>query len=499
MHFLFLKMLSKVIHLMIKDKSLKKNAFFNVLKTLMGILFPLITFPYTSRILLPDGLGKVNFANSIISYFTMIASLGIAGYGIREAAKKRKNKQELSQFFIEIFTINIISTIISYILLFLAIQFIPKFSEYRILLLILSISILFSTIGVDWMLGALEEYGFVAIRSFLIQLLCLILLFLFVKSKEDYYKYVMIIVISSVGSNIFNLFHLRKFISFKQLKKLQLRQHLKPIFIFFGSSIAISIFTMLDTTMLGMLSDDTQVGYYSASIKVVHLIRNLFPAIFTVMFAQMSIMVNENNQDRLRELINKTLCLIMCLSFPIISGLFILARPVIFLLAGTNYMPAVSTMYTMIPLIFFSSVSGFLGGNVLNSQGKEKTYLCCVIIGAVSDFVLNFLLIPKHGSLGAGIATITTEIIIFILYIFINKRFVFSKQNFISFAKYLSATLVMTICCIFTSKLFYSEIFKLIFTTILGIIVYFIMLLLFKDSILSNFISIIKVKLKINK
>ena len=157
---------------MIKDKSLKKNAFFNVLKTLMGILFPLITFPYTSRILLPDGLGKVNFANSIISYFTMIASLGIAGYGIREAAKKRKNKQELSQFFIEIFTINIISTIISYILLFLSIQFIPKFSDYRSLLMIFSISILFSTIGVDWMLGALEEYGFVAIRSFLIQLLC---------------------------------------------------------------------------------------------------------------------------------------------------------------------------------------------------------------------------------------------------------------------------------------------------------------------------------------
>ena len=484
---------------MIKEKSLKKNAFFNVLKTLMGIMFPLITFPYTSRILLPDGLGKVNFANSIISYFIMIASLGISGYGIREAAKKRKNKQELSQFFVEIFTINIISTIISYILLFLAIQFIPKFSDYRSLLMIFSISILFSTIGVDWMIGALEEYGFVAIRSFILQLVSLVLIFLFVKSKEDYYKYAIIIVFSTVGTNICNLLHLRKYISFKQLKKLKIKQHLKPIFIFFGSSIAISIFTMLDTTMLGMLSDDTQVGFYSAAIKIVHLIRNLFPAIFTVMFAQMSILVDEKNKTRLQELINKTISLIMCLSFPIIAGLFILAKPTILLLAGINYLPAVTTMYTMIPLIFFSSMSGFLGGNVLNSQGKERTYLLCVIIGAITDFLLNLLLIPKYGSLGAGIATICTETILFILYILINKKFIFSKENFISFIKYLTATLVMSIFCILISSFFSSILLKLIFTTILGIIVYFIMLLLLKDSMLFAFISILKTKLQFKK
>lgn len=479
---------------MIQEKSLKKNAFFNVINTLMKLLFPLITFPYASRILLPDGIGKVNFANSVISYFALIASLGIGTYGIRESAKIRNNKEEFSQFFIEIFTINIISTIISYLLLFLALHFIPKFAVYKSLIIICSTSIFFTTIGVDWILSSLEEYGFITIRSVFFQFISLILLFIFIKTKDDYVKYAFISVFSSVGSNICNLLHIKKFLSFKQIKKLNLKKHLKPIFILFGSSIAISIFTMLDTVMLGFLSNDSEVGYYSAATKIIRMIRDLFPAVFLVLYARMSIIADNKAIDRLKSLTEKTLSFIMCLSFPIISGLFVLAEQIILIISGEYYLPALNAMYSMIPLIFLSSTSGFLGGTVLNSLGKEKQYLYCVITGAISDFILNLILIPKYGSFGAGIATLFTEFILFILYIALNHKLIFTKKLFTSFFKYIFATIIMTFTCILIMNLFYTPITKLVFTTVTGVIIYFVMLILLKDDLLKSIITSIKDK-----
>ena len=172
----------------------------------------------------------------------------------------------------------------------------------------------------------------------------------------------------------------------------------------------------------------------------------------------------------------------MCLSFPIISGLFILAEQVILIISGAQYLPAINAMYSMTPLIFLSSTSGFLGGIVLNSMGKEKQYLYCEITGTLSDFILNLILIPKYGSFGAGIATLITEIILFIIFTTLNHKLVFTKKLFISFCKYLFATIIMTFICIFVLNLLHSPITKLIFTTITGIITYFIMLILLKDK-----------------
>ena len=174
---------------MAEIKSLKKNALLNMLRTVMGLLFPLITFPYASRVLQPAGLGKVNFANSIISYFSMIAALGISTYGVREAAKLRNDKMALTKFVKEILTINLISTLIAYLLLGFTLLFIPQIYEYRNLLIVCSTSILFVTVGMDWLYTALEEFSYITIRSVVFQFLSLILLFIFVRTKDDYLKY----------------------------------------------------------------------------------------------------------------------------------------------------------------------------------------------------------------------------------------------------------------------------------------------------------------------
>ena len=165
------------------EKSLKKNAVFSFIKSFMNLAFPVVTFPYASRILMPEGIGRVNFANSIVSYFSMLAGLGIASYATREAAKIRQDKVLLSKFSKEVFFINLASTFISYVLFFIALFCIPKFSEYRTLLLVCSTTIIFTTIGMGWLYSALEEFRYITIRSIFFQFVSLIFLFLFVRPQ----------------------------------------------------------------------------------------------------------------------------------------------------------------------------------------------------------------------------------------------------------------------------------------------------------------------------
>lgn len=482
------------------EKSLKKNAFYSVLRTIMSLLFPLITFPYASRILLPEGTGKVNFANSIINYFGMLASLGIGTYGIREAAKVRHDKQRLSQFTVELFTINLLSTLIAYILLYISIIVVPKFHEYRMLLYMTSVTIIFTTMGISWLYSAVEEYGYIALRSVVFQVVSIILLFTFVKRKEDYLIYAGIGVISSVGSNIFNIIHARKFISFTGLRRLELKKHVKPIFVFFGSTLAISVFTMLDTSMLGFLSTDAEVGFYSAATKLTRMIRDLFPAVFTVLFARLSVYAGKTEeQDKYKNLIFNMLNFILCFALPIMVGLFLLGKPILILLSGTAFLPALPAMYVMIPVILFSSTAGFLGGTVLNSLSKEKWYLYTVIAGAFVNFVLNYFLIPPYGALGAGIATVVTECILMLCYIIqLHKLIPFGKLAK-PFAQSCLACTIMSLLLYFIKDYLFSGFLQILLTTGIGILVYFSTLFLFKNYFVMQIVETIKNKVSVTK
>ena len=193
------------------QKSLKTNAFLNTLKTVLTLFFPLITFPYSSRVLGPENIGKVNFAQSVVSYFAIIASLGISTYATREAAKVRDDREKLSQISSEIFIINLISTVIAYVLLVASLIFVRKFDDYRLLIIICSTLIVFTTVGMGWLYQAVEDYLYITVRSLAFQIISVILLFTLVKSKDDYLWYASINIISNVGANILNFIHARKY------------------------------------------------------------------------------------------------------------------------------------------------------------------------------------------------------------------------------------------------------------------------------------------------
>ena len=223
-------------------KSIKVNAFLNIIKTLMSVIFPLITFPYASRILLPEGIGKVQFALSIISYFSLLATLGITSYGVREGAKYRDSRGMLSIFAKEIFVINLCSTVFSYLLLIIAIMIVPKFFEYKSLLIVCSSSILFTALGMEWLYTAVEDFKYITIRSIIFQFLSLVLLFAFVHSEEDVLAYAAISVFSNVGSNVFNFFNSKKYITFKGIKVRfeNIKNHIGPVMILFVMAVTSS-------------------------------------------------------------------------------------------------------------------------------------------------------------------------------------------------------------------------------------------------------------------
>jgi O-antigen/teichoic acid export membrane protein len=466
------------------EKSIYKNVFYNVLKTVLSLIFPLLSFPYVSRILGPVNLGKVNFAASIISYALMFAGLGINAYGIREAAKRREDKEALSCFVSEILHINFFSTLFAYVALFIAIFFIPKLSGYRILLILTSSTILFTTIGIDWLYSALEEYRYITSRSFVVQLLSLIALYVFIKNPDDYLKYALISVCASSGSNLFNFFHSRKYVNIFKFRAKNTVQHLRPILTMFGMTIAASIFTTLDTTMVGLLNGDYEVGIYGAAIKGVKLVNGLIATLGITLLPRMSYYIGTGKMERFNFIFKKSVHITMFLAFPAVILIIFNGKIIVDILSGEKYYDAIRCIQVIAGIILFSSFSLLVDNQILLPNGKEKLNLLALIAGAVIDFVLNLLLIPGYGAFGACIATLITEGVIFILHLIFLKSWYPLKEiaGIISYYFFASAGMVFSL---FISFRFFSySFFTGIMFSLAGSAIYLLLLLALRCPIL---------------
>ena len=464
------------------EKSIKKNAIYSSIRAIMTLVFPLITFPYASRILMPEGIGRVNFANSIVSYFTMLAGLGIVAYATRGAARIRQDKTQLSKFVKEVFTINLVSTFISYSLFFIALFFVPKFSEYRSLLLVCSTTIIFTTVGVDWLYSALEEFRYITIRSIFFQCVSLIFLFVFVHTKEDYIKYAFFGIISSVGSNICNFIYARKFINFNIKVKLVLKPHLKPIFTFFGMSLITSVYTMLDSTMLGFLSGDVEVGYYSAATKLNKMVLGILTAVTSVLLPRLSLYAEKKDESSFELLVEKAMCVITLLALPCTVGLILLAKPLVLLFSGNEYLPAVLPMQVISPIIIIISVASLTGTQILPAVNKEKIALISYCLGAATNVIINYLLIPKYGALGAAIGTVGAETAVTGFQIIILGKSILKRSIFVNFLQSFIATTGMGIVVYFIITYIQNILLQIGLGVIFGVCVYSSLLFLLRNK-----------------
>ncbi len=465
-----------------KQKSLSNNVLLNLIKVLMSLVFPLITFPYASRVLGPTGIGQVNFAQSIVSYFQIIAALGISGYAIRGVAKLRDKKLELQSFVKEVLTINFISTIVAYFFLALGLALIGTIRDHAIVIIVCSSSILFSTIGMEWLYTGLEEFKYITIRSIAFQGISLVLLFLLVRDESDVVNYAIVCIVANVGSNVCNFIHSRKIIDLFNAKIINLKKHFKPILVLFALAITSSIYTLLDTSMLGFMRTDYEVGIYSAATKINRIIVSLVTSIGTVLLPRLSYYVGTKDKEKFNDLAYTSVDVILMFAFPCCIGLNVLASESIQIICGPEYASAVTAMRIMNPLIVFVGMSNFTGVQLFLPLKKEKWVLYSDLVGAAVNFTINILLIPQLGVVGCAIGSIVAEGLVALIQLYLARKIIELKVIVKKLLYYFSISIAMGVSISLVGNGIENVLIKTSLKVIIGVAIYFVMLLITKNK-----------------
>lgn len=395
----------------------------NFILTISNLIFPLITFPYVSRILLPVGTGKVAFATSIVSYFTMIGMLGIPTYGIRATARVREDKDKLSQTVQEIMVINTVAMTLSLVAYLIAIALVPRLAADRTLFMINIATLVFNLMGCEWLYKGMEQYSYITIRSIVFKFLGLALMFLFVHEQRDYVLYGAITILASVGSNFLNLINLRRYISFKRYPDNNYKQHLKPIFSFFMMTVATTIYTNLDAVMLGFMKGDEEVGYYNAAVKIKGILVSLVTSMGAVLLPRLSFYIKEGRHQEFKELTVRSLQFVCFISLPLWIYFTLFAKEGVYFLSGRAYTGAIVPMQLIMPTLFLIGVSNLLGIQILVPMDKERKVLESVLIGAVVNIISNAIFIPQYGASGAALGTLIAEATVTLYQIYVLRDF----------------------------------------------------------------------------
>lgn len=479
-----------------QQKSIKENSILNVIKTISSIIFPLITFPYISRVLLPNNVGKINFGTSFISYFSMIASLGITTYAIRECSAVREDKSKLGKKASEIFSINICTTFISYVLLAVLLILFRKLDNYRVLIIIQSTTILFATLGADWLNSAMEDFKYITIRTIAFQAISLFLMFCFVRTPNDYIKYAIISVFSSSGANVVNIFYRKRFCQVKFTNDMNWKIHFKPIFLLFVMIMAQTIFSSADQTMLGIMKGDYEVGIYSTAFKIKNIIVQVVASLAWVVMPRMSLYFAEKNWEKINEMLKKVLSVMVSIGFPCVAGCVALADKIVLIIGGKAYVDATLPLVILMCAYIFDIFGGsFLGNMVCLPGKKEKVFMEACCFAAIVNVILNFLLIPIGGASAAAFTSGVSTLVILIWLLWKKEQKV--KLDYVwkvCKAPVAGSVLIVLFCLIIKC------IFKNVFITILlcvggSILLYGTVMVLLKNQLIVEIIQLLKNKL----
>lgn len=392
-----------------KLKNIKVNAVLNVVKSCLSIIFPLITYPYILRTIGTSGSGKVSYVSSIISYFSLIAMLGISTYATREGARKRESPKEFETFVSEVFTINICSMIVSYILLIVAVCFIRQFQSFWLLFLILSFNVVFQVFGVDWINAIFEDYLYITVRGMLIYLVNIVLMFIFIRRPEDYYAYAVYQVVPAGIVCVTNFVYCRKYVKVHLTRKLNIRTHLRPLLVLFANALMISIYVNVDTTMLGLMKGDDAVGIYSLSTKIYSVAKSIMIALYAVTIPRLSKFSGDKDNFGFRNLYSSLWSYVSLLLVPMIIGLICLGREVILLMGGDEFIEATGSLRVLAVALLFAIYGGLITTCLNVSIRREKENLKATVFSGLINLCLNFVFIPLWGTIGAAFTTLISE------------------------------------------------------------------------------------------
>ncbi|MDE6263653.1 MAG: flippase [Paramuribaculum sp.] len=468
--------------------AIRKNILLNAVNTVTSVLFPVITFPYAARVLMPEGIGTISFLNGIVSYIVLVSSLGIPLYAVKKIASVRDNEEVRNQLTVAILALGFALCIIGYVIVVILANIVPEIHEQSKIFYILSISILFTTIGAEWFYQAVEDFKFITTRAVFVRTAAAIALFLFVRTPQDLVPYAFITVASTIGNNILNFRHLRKYniFDFARIKELTYSDiifHLKPSLIVFSVSAVSSIYLSLNSVMLGFMSTEVQVGYYTAASKITQIAIMLVSSVGIVLLPRMSNLVATGNKDEFKRISEKSLKVSLIASLPLVAGTVVLCAPIISVFCGDDYRPSADMLAVCAPTVFLSSLSSLIGIRILYSCDKINIVVWSACGGAIANILLNILLIPEYEGLGAAFSFTVAELIVLAIQLALGRKYLPFRISSIFQPKYYIATFIMVAAILpLLPRLRGSVILCLSIIPACGATVYLITLLALRDN-----------------
>lgn len=462
---------------------LKMNLLYNIAYQLLNLCLPIVTVPYISRTLGVEGNGIYSYTYSIVNYFMIFAMLGISNYGNRTIAKNKDDKEKLSKEFLSIYLLQCFFTSVSIIVYLFYCLFI---SEYSVISLI-EIIFLFSTLlDISWLYFGLEEFKKTVTRNVVVKVLSLILIFLLVKTSNDLILYTAIMSLSTLISQIVLWISIRKYITLKEVKlnKKDIKKHIKGIIILFIPVISYSIYKIMDKIMIGLLNSVEEVAYYEYAEKIINIPIGFITALGTVMLPKISNLVANSELNKVKDYLFKAIKFVMFLAIPCSLGLIAVGFEFAVFFLGEEYSNSGILIKLLALTIPFTAWANVIRTQWLIPKEKDNIYISTTLLGALVNFIINLLLIPKHGALGACVGTVCSEALITILQSFLSRKEISFKIFLKPILYFTFAGLVMFIVIQLIGKYINNKLIMIMLKVLIGVAIYGILNLKYVKELL---------------
>lgn len=475
-----------------EKKSIAKNSLYNLFYKGFTALFPLLTTSYISRVLMPEGVGAVAYANTVVTYFVIIATLGIPNYGVKLIASCRSDENKRSNSFVELVTINAVSTLVCIVIYYILVNVTSLFCGKIPLMNTMGILLILNFFNIDWFYQGLEEYGYITTRSIIVKIISFVLMLFLVKSRDDFLIYALILCFATAGNYFLNVLNARKYLSFNRKEKIEYKKHLKPVFVLLASAVATEVYTMLDTVMLEYYQGDAAVGYYTNAVKIVRMIYTVTIAMVATFYPRISSLYAEGRREEVNGLLSIGTKVILLISIPAVIGLVGTADYIVPALLGESFMSSVLILRILAILVFVFSIAYFLGHIVLMATGNEKVILRATICGAIVNATLNLILIPFISGVGAAIASVSAELIVTGIMMYYSKNIIKLNISIKYVSSLLISIFVMIIPMLIIKGIFSNYYIGLSVVVIVCVSFYTLLLLMTKNDIAISILDRLK-------
>lgn len=473
--------------------SIKKNFVYSLCLTLSNYIFPLITYPYVSRVLGVENIGFCAYVDSIINFVMLFSMMGVFYVGLRAIAQNRDDREKRSCTFSNLFIINFILCFVTLLCFNITLFFLDDLERYIDYIIWGEFKIIFNIFLIEWLYRGVEDFKYITIRTIFVKIVYVILVFCLVRTSEDMLAYYLLSIFMVAGNFLVNWYNKKKYVVFS-LKKINIKSYIPQVLSMGLYTILTSVYATFNMSMLGYLCNEAEVGYYNTSLKIFHILTGLFTAFSTVLVPRMSAMVmSKDNSEKIQEQISKTFSVIFVTVFPLVYFFFVFADDCVLMMSGIDFLESVSSLRVLLILLIPFSIDQVLILQILIPLKKDKVILLNTSIAAVLALICIFSFVPAFGSTGTAFVLLFSEIIIMVLSLIYIIQKIDIKLPYACFIRSF-ITSIPYLILFYIVSLIESSFFRLTLGILLGICLFVVERVKTKDIIYAQAMTFIKRK-----